>query len=45
MPQKYFSAGFQKRFSPGTTIRVTLARYLQLYDWDLVHDRFRPCPS
>ena len=27
------------------TIRGTLARYLQLHDWDLVHDRFRPRPS
>ena len=33
LPQNYFRAGFQKRFSPGATVRGTLARYLQLHDW------------
>ena len=42
MPQNYFIAGFQKRFSPSATIRGTLARYLQLHDWDLARDRFGP---
>ena len=40
MLQNYFRAGFQKHFSPGATIRVALARHLQLYDWDPVRDRF-----
>ena len=31
---------FQKRFSPGATMRGTLARYLQLYDWNPVRNRF-----
>ena len=44
-PQNYFRAGFQKRFSPGVTIRGTLTRYLQLQDWDMVHDLgLRSCP-
>ena len=34
----YFRAGFQKRFIPGATIRDTLARYLQVRDWDPVRD-------
>ena len=36
----YFRTGFQKRFSPSATIRGILARYLQLRDWDPVHDRY-----
>ena len=45
MSQNYLRAGFQKRFSPGTTIRGILVRYLQLHDWDIVRDRFGPHPS
>ena len=45
MLQKYFRAGFQKRFSPGAAIRGTLARYLQFHDWDLIHDRFVTMPT
>ena len=38
MSQNYFRAEFQKRFSPDTTIKGTLSRYLQLHDRDPVHD-------
>ena len=42
MPQNYFRAGFQKRFSPSATIRDILARYLQVHDWDPAGSQ--PCP-
>ena len=38
MPQNYFRTRFQKRFSPNATIRGMLVRYLQLHNWDPVHD-------
>ena len=45
MPQNYFRAGFQKCFSPGATVRGTLARCLQLHNWDPVLIGSRPHPA